>query len=161
MIHQLFDIETIKSKSYLHGNISDEKLLVLVERVQDVYLQDLLSTGLYEHLQNNYNTLNVKELELLNKYVLPCFLTQLEIKALYEFTIDYRNSGVGGVLDNNLSQLSKSDLDFHVENKRKELMIAEKLLIDYLSNNSGDFPMYNTGNGLTGKNNPNFKFYML
>jgi hypothetical protein len=161
MKQALISIDTIKAKSYMHDNINDEKLLVLLERVQDTYTQDLLGSEFYNYLQDNYSTLNATEKAFIEQYLTPCMLIMLEIKALYEFSIDIRNLGAGSVVDSTFSPLTGEDIRIHENNKRKELVVMEQLLRDYLMRNASSFPHWVNNTGLNIKTKSNFNISAL
>lgn len=149
----LIDISNYKANTYLHDNINDDKFNILISRMQDTYLQNLLGTDLYIDLQTKKisETLNDDEKKLINEYIAPCCYIKLEINALYELNIDFRNLTTGSVIDSQIKPLTAEDINLYQNEKYHQLAVPEKLLINYLQNNSDKFPKYLTkdNNGIS------------
>ena len=140
MITSLFDIDDIKRRSFLHGNINDDQLNVLIERTQDSYIQNLLGTGNYVALQlrKQSGTLTAVDNELINNYLLPCFVIKIEARAIVDYNIDYRNLTVGSVIDSQIQPLTIDQVKFYLNQKDLELTTVEKMAIDFILANYGN-----------------------
>lgn len=133
----LINIEAIKSRTFIHENISDAKLMIAIERVQDSYLQSLLGNTLYSELQDRKTagTLTVTDNNLIDNYLLPCFVIRLEQYVIAEHSIDIRNLSVGTIQDSQLRSLTVDEIRFHLDRKEHELKTVEKIAIDFIFDN--------------------------
>ena len=145
----LIDISTYQANTYLHDNINDDKMNILISRVQDTYLQDKLGTDFYNDLQTKSiaGTLTNDEQTLIDDYIAPCMFVMLEMKALYEMNIDFRNLAVGKINDTQITPLTQGEISMFENNKKKELEVLERVLIDYLCDNETLFPTYSSQDG--------------
>lgn len=140
----LIDIEEYYSKTLLHDNINENKLQVLIERMQDSYIQSILGSELYNDLQTKKldDTLNEYEQELINSYIAPCAFIELEINALYELNVEFRNLTTGTVIDGQIAPLQPEIINLIANEKKQAKALIETILIKYLKNNTDKFPLY-------------------
>lgn len=133
----LVDKERVKAKSFMHEHISEAKLMIAIERVQDSYIQQLLGDVLYKDLQDRKinNTLTAIDNVLINEHLLNCFVIKLEQYIIATYSIDLRNLTIGTVIDGNIRPLTKDDIIFHYQLKERELVTVEKLAIDFINQN--------------------------
>jgi len=133
----LFNISDIQARSFIHENVSDAKLMIAIERVQDSYLQSLLGDGLYNELQERKisGTLTTLDEDLISNYLLPCFVIRLEQYIIAEHAIDVRNLTVGTIQDGQIRPLTVDEIRFHLDRKEHELRTVEKIAIDFICNN--------------------------
>jgi len=130
----LFDIADIYSKSTINRNVVEERLMPILERVQDTYIYALIGKTNYETLQAKKiaGTLTATETRLLNKYLLPCYVAKVEIEALYVMNFELRNKGAGQILDTNYQALSTEQIKAYVKSIYESIKVLETRLYDYI-----------------------------
>lgn len=130
----LFNIADIYSRSTINRNVVEERLMPILERVQDTYVYALIGNDNYENLQTKKiaGTLTATETTLLNKYLLPCYVAKVEIEALYLMNFELRNKGAGQILDTNYQALSTEQIKAYVKSINETLKVLETRLYDYI-----------------------------
>lgn len=115
--------------------------------VQDSFIQDILGTNFYNHLQNAYSgqTLTNNEIELMNR-IKPALAYRVAEQSLTFINFQIKNKGV---MTQNGDYSTSADLD-QFKYVRSELTnraeFYTKRLSKYLCENSSLFPEYITDN---------------
>lgn len=149
MIYQLFTMQQIKDNSHIQGNVSEDLLGVTYNRVQDIYLSDLLGYDMYMDLQTKAmnGTLNPIETSLLNDYILPYISIATEYELVYPLALELRSQTFGGSQDDNIRRASLEEIQAYRDNLRKQALTYRRMIINYICNNSASFPLYRGGSG--------------
>ena len=140
----------IKRYSILDGNVDNDKFSQFIEIAQDIHVQTYLGTDLYEKIQqliiNNTigNVGNENYKLLLETYVKPMQIhwTVVEFMPYLAYTISN-----GGVYKHSAETSETASLDevrLLMEKSRNTAQFYTERLIEYLCNNSIDFPEYST-----------------
>jgi len=158
----LFDINTIKDKALVHENVDETQLKVIIERVQDTYIQDVLGTALYNDLQTKVAnaTTNTDEDTLLNDFILPYLAVCVDSKAVYSLLYELRSQGFGVTTDQTFRSAQLNELQAMQDNLREDMKIYRELLVKYLCENASKFPDYTNDDLLNrgGSQQPNISF---
>ena len=131
----LFNISDVYNKSMINRNVVEERLMPILERIQDTYVYALIGRENYEQLQTKKinNTLTANELTLINEYLLACFVAKVEIEALYLMNFELRNKGAGQILDQNYQALSTEQIKAYVKSINETLKVLENRLYNYIT----------------------------
>lgn len=130
-----------------NGNVDTDKLLPYVEMAQDIEVQRLLGTDLYEKLKAdiNGNTLTGNYLTLVDTYIKPILIHYGFMRALPYLGITIANGGIYRNSAENATALTKDEVEYLVEAERDAAQYYSTRMIDYLNfNASANFPEYFT-----------------
>lgn len=137
----MIDINELKAKSLIHGNVDANRLRIIVDRSKDVYLKPILGVDFYKHL-NTTATFTSDEQTLIDEYILPFVTASTEIMSARHFTWETTNKGVIRNNDQYGSSTSWGDNDKYVNDLKKQAQVYKDLLVDYLQENESLFTLY-------------------
>lgn len=137
--------EDIVSKSPLGGNVDTDKFIFFIKQAQDIHLQNLLGTKLYDALQTKIagSTLSGNYQTLVETYIQPVLIQYALVDFLPFAGITIGNGGVYVHNSENADTASKNRIDFVVQKTRDTAEYYSRRLIDYLNFNTDLFPEYN------------------
>lgn len=145
-----------KKLAGVDGNVDFKKLESTIIMVQDVYIQSLLGTPLYEDIKTKAiadPTLaaNPNEKGLINNYIAKTLVWYVKAEASLSFKFAYQNKGIQVKNSQNSEAADTSDIKLL---KDEWTLIAKsygKLLYDYLVQNTATFPKFTetTTTGMT------------
>ena len=130
-----------------NGNVDTDKLLPSIQMAQDIDIQRLLGTDLYEKLKADIagSALTGDYLELVDTYIKPCLIHYSMMYALPYLSITIGNGGIYRNNAENAQSLSRDEIDYLVEKERDSAQYYSARLIDYLNfNASSKFSEYYT-----------------
>lgn len=138
----------LKDKSLINDNTDWELLQPSLIMIQDLKLQQVLGTPLFEDLQNKIiaGTLNTDETKLITKYIQKFLHWYVLMEATTILKYRYTNKGVMVKSSENSQPISESEMKVVKDEWRSIAEEYGQLLIKYLVKNSGLFPLYNTYN---------------
>jgi hypothetical protein len=142
-------LNELKRDTVLTGNIDGTKLLPSLSTAQELEIEPILGSALYDKISDGIINNNLVDpyLTLKQKYILPVLVHYAVSYYIPYSAYVVANGGTvkyeGG---ENHSSMTPSEVSFLVN---KERSIAENFktrLISHLTNNSSDYPEYSTGN---------------
>jgi len=145
----------IKTHTVIDDQVDAKTLMVVVADAQQLYIEPLLGTRLYDKLKTEVvaNTLAGNYLTLMNTYVVPTLLKWI----VHDWTPlnHFRLRNVGTTTKNGEfgSSASRSDLTFRMGLAENKANLIGMKMIDYLECNTALFPEYCT-NDLGGELQP-------
>tara|TARA_B110001452_G_scaffold247183_1_gene233076 strand:- start:28 stop:537 length:510 start_codon:yes stop_codon:yes gene_type:complete len=121
-----------------NGNVDTDKLLPSILMAQDIDIQRLIGTDLYEKLKTDITEGNLTGdyLELVDTYIKPCLIHYSMMYALPYLSITIANGGVYRNNAENAQSLTKDEIDYLVEKERDSAQYYSTRLIDFLNFNS-------------------------
>ena len=138
--------QRMKQWTALDNNVRVEEITPFIINAQDIYMQDTLGTKFYTRLKNGViqNDLNADEQHLMTDYIGPTLMQY----ALYLMlpTIKYKIVEKG-IVSGTSEETAATNLDELKYLRQTTLDLAEfynKRLIEYLCDNPGMFPDYET-----------------
>lgn len=143
------DLENLKRRSFVEGDVNDEKLKVMLQRVQDRYIEPILGTPLYKKVLNDIDTDSlVGNYEVLVKdYVLNVVYSAVDIKAATHQNFKIRNKNVG-IADDEYTRANTVEENNNLQDELdKDFWFYKNRLIGYLKENYKLFPEYCEVNG--------------
>jgi len=152
----LITIAAIKEISLVNSNVDAKKFAIIVERVQDVAIRDVLGDDLYQHILAA-TTYTAAEQILVDEYILKYLTVSVEIESALHYNYDIRNKSVGRASDEYVSAGDFTDIDKLQNNLNKTANHYRNLMIDYLNNNSTDFPLWENSCYFDGKKRSSFE----
>ena len=149
-----------------NGNVDTDKLLPYVEMAQDIEVQRLLGTDLYEKLKSDISsgTLTGNYLTLVDTYIKPILIHYGFMRALPYLGITIANGGIYRNSAENATALTKDEVEYLVEAERDAAQYYSTRLIDHLNfNASANFPEYfsNSNDDISPDHEDNFNGWVL
>lgn len=137
--------DDIVSKTPLGGNVDTDKFIFFVKQAQDIHIQNILGTKLYEALQTKISSASLtgNYQTLVDDYVQPVLIQYALSDYLPFASVSIANGGVYVPVAENAESASKNRIDFLVQKTRDKAEWYARRLIDYLSFNNRLFPEYN------------------
>lgn len=142
----LLSTQNVKDNTVLDDNIGDNDLKNILYDAQDVELQQLLGTDLYDTILYNAKNyaLTAKQTVLVDKYITRFLYAAVEYLSVDALLIKYDNIGVYEQSPDNSLQVDKDRLLRQIALKEGKMEYRAGLLKEYLKDNLNDFPEYNT-----------------
>jgi len=141
--------EDIKKNSILGGSVDTDKFIPYIKIAQQIHITNYLGTDLYVRLQEGIvaNDLTTAETTLLNDYIQDALIHFAMAEYLPFAAYQVSNGGVFKHTPENSSGVDKSEVDYLVQKERDFAQYYVKRLVDFLCENSSDYPEYSTNTG--------------
>jgi len=137
----------IKDNTAALGYINDDELRTFIKPAQDIYIQRVLGTTLYEALQNNIlnGSLTQDQINLLRQYIQPA----LQYWVIYEYILwsNYKltNKAISKQNSDNSNPSDLREVNYLKDNVRNWAEWYNQRITDYLKDNPNEFPEYLAG----------------
>jgi hypothetical protein len=141
MANPLITVTQIKNKSLINGNADAQKLGIMIERSQDLYLREILGKEFYDHLIAAV-TYTSAEQTLIDDYIFKFLMVRTEIEACVHFNWDIRNKNVGVSNDQYAQAGDWESIDKLKNDLNKQAYLYRNMLVVYLNDNATSFPLY-------------------
>lgn len=140
----LISTAKLKEKSYISANVDDTLISTMITRVQDTVLESILGSKLFNHLLQaiDNNSLNANEIELVDKYITPCLVASVEVRAVEMTTLELRQVGLSKVNAEGVNSASESEMNRSINTLKKDYNFYRERLIRFLKLNKDTFPEY-------------------
>jgi len=136
--------DDVKKFTSLNGNVDSDRFIQFIKVAQDIDLQNVLGTDLFNKINDDivaatisgvYDTLNTT-------YIKPYLIHAAMVQFLPFGAYTIANKGVFKHSSETSEGVTKGEVDFLVEKERDIADHYRTRLVDYLCNNSTDFPEY-------------------
>lgn len=144
----LISEQTLKTRTVLNNNVDVAFIAPAIRTAQDMGLQPLIGTKLFNKLKDLVATNDIVEEEysdykkLLDEYVTPF----LEWKAIADIQLSLvfklRNQGVVSQVGENVYNPSLRDIQYLIQNYENKANFYGSRLSDYLKANNSKYPEY-------------------
>jgi hypothetical protein len=129
------------------GNVDFKKLESTIIMVQDIYIQPILGTPLYEDLKtkiiaNPSLSSYTNEKNLINNYIAKCLAWYIKAESSYSFKFAYQNKGIQVKNSANSNAADTNDVQLLKDEWTLKAKAYAQLLMDYLDVNRTTFPKY-------------------
>lgn len=133
----------------LGGNVDTDKFIQFIKIAQDIHIQGYLGTRLFDRIKDDIenDTLANPYLSLLEKYIKPMLIHWAMVEYLPFAAYNIANKGVYKHTAENSESVEKTEVDYLVEKERDIAQHYTQRFLDHMSNNSADYPEYNTTSG--------------
>lgn len=144
----LVSIATLKEKSIINTNVDDSLLSNAILESQDIELQQVLGTKLYNKLiylvaHGLINTMGYEEYKtLLDNYCIKVVLSAATLRALPYIHFKVMNKGVQNQNSDNSLPTSLQELEFLMDKIRNDFEFYAQRLADYLLQHRMEYPEY-------------------
>ena len=135
----------LKELTIVNGNVDPDKFRQYIDIAQEIHIQNLLGTKLYQRLQSDIigGTLSGNYLNLLNIYVKPMTIHWAMVEWLPFAAYQINNGGVFKHQSENSVAAEKEEIDFLLQRQRDIADHYTRRFIDYICFNNNLFPEYN------------------
>ena len=145
MAQELFISEQrLESLTAIHDNVEPDDLMPYVVQAQDVYIQDIVGTTLYNHLKNQIigGTLTGAETTLIDDYLANTAANYALYMALPTLNYKFKNKAVLSPSAEEAVNVGLDELKYLRDSVLDTAQYYAQRAIDYLCNNESDFPTY-------------------
>lgn len=142
----LISVSKLKEKSYISSNVDDTLISTMITRVQDTVFESILGSKLFNHLLQaiDNSTLNPNEIELVDKYITPCLIASVEVRAVEMTTLELRQVGLSKVNAEGVNSVSDNEMNRTTNSLKKDYNFYRERLIRFLKLNREVYPEYNS-----------------
>lgn len=139
-------VNTLKENSTLDKNIEDKVLQRSIIDAQDIDIQNILGTDLYESINTKIKTssLTGNYKTLMDNYIQPCLLKFTIFRALLHVWIKLRNSSAVNIENDEMKSVEEAKFNRLRREASDDAEYYSNRLKDYLYYNSTLYPEYNT-----------------
>ena len=147
MATQLFINRTdLVRNSIMDGNISTEKFIQFVKLSQEIDVQQIMGTDLYNGLSaampNIDDAANARWKTILNDYIVPMLIWYAQSNYYPFAAYQVKQGGVFKHTSENSISVDKNEVDFLVEKARTNAEWYSRRFIDFMSFNQATYPEY-------------------
>lgn len=134
--------KTLKEDSLINNNVDAAFINSAIMTAQDIFLQPLLGSCLYEQLQNAIiaENLTADEQKLIDEYITPYLeyrvMADIQIPLNYKF----RNAGIISNTDTNIQTASLDDLKYLTDYYENRSGYYANRMTKFICKNSSKFP---------------------
>ena len=132
--------------SIMDGNISTDKFIQFIKLSQEIDVQQILGTNMYDGLTtaipNIDQPANARWKVILDDFVVPMLIWYAQANYYPFAAYQVRQGGVYKHTSESAESVSKSEIDFLVEKARTNAEWYSRRFIDYMSFNQTLFPEY-------------------
>ena len=132
--------------SILDGNVDTDKFIQFIKIAQQIDIQNLLGTDLYNKISADIiaGTLSGNYLTLVNTYVQPTLIWFAQMNYIPFAAYQIKNGGVFKHSSETAQNVDKNEVDYLVGKAREYANYYSTRLVDYLCFNDNLFPEYNS-----------------
>ena len=147
MATQLFINRTdLIRNSIMDGNISTDKFIQFVKIAQEIDVQQIMGTDLYNGLSaampNIEDSSNVRWKTILDDYIVPMLIWYAQSNYYPFAAYQVKQGGVFKHTSENSISVDKNEVDFLVEKARTNAEWYSRRFIDFMSFNQATYPEY-------------------
>ena len=156
--------------SILDGNVDTDKFIQFIKVAQQIDIQNLLGTDLYNRISADITSgasggtgLTGNYLTLVNTYVQPTLIWFAQMNYIPFAAYSIKNGGVFKGSSETAETVNKNEVDYLVDKAREYSNYYSTRLVDYLQFNTDLFPEYNsnTDNDISPDTDTIFKGWVL
>jgi hypothetical protein len=139
---------TIKKYGVIENNVDDKLIAQTIIMVQDLQLQQILGSDLYNQIadQINASTLSVLNQTLLDEYIRDFIINATISDGAIIFNYRFSNKGVVTQSSDNQQPVSQRELELIEQKWGRMADFYAKRLSGYLEENGTDYPLWLNGN---------------
>lgn len=140
----LISTQALKERSFIHANVEDSILRVVIIRVQDTVVEPSVGTPLFKRLLAGIEAddLNEDEVTLMDNYIVPVMIAGCDERSIDAVTYQQRNKTAGLARDENITPVNESENNRISDRLRSELNFYVRRLVGYLKDNCDLYPEY-------------------
>lgn len=127
--------DDIVKRTAISGNVDRDQIVQYIKTSQDIHIQALLGTALYDRLKNDVlaNTLTGNYLTLMDDYVQDVLVHYTMVELMPFLTYKISNGGVFKKQSENSEGIDKSELEYLIQKERDTAEHYGRRLVNYLT----------------------------
>ena len=152
----------LKTNSTINENVDDKLLKSAIKEAQEIYIRDIIGSGLYDELQTQAfaGTLTANNTTLLDSYIAPCLKYYTITESMLPMTFKLMNKSVATRQAENATAITIDELTLIEQRFRDKAEYYANRLRDYLRENTNTYPLFlNPGSGFDTIRPKNTSFY--
>jgi hypothetical protein len=152
----------LKDNSAINENVDDKLLKSAIKEAQEIYIRDIIGSGLYDELQTQAfaGTLTANNTTLLDSYIAPCLKYYTITESMLPMTFKLMNKSVATRQAENATAITIDELTLIEQRFRDKAEYYANRLRDYLRENTNTYPLFlNPGSGFDTIRPKNTAFY--
>ena len=157
--------EDIVKFTALNGNVDPDKFTAFVKIAQDIHIQNVLGSNLFQKINNDIvaSSISGVYLSLLTTYIKPMLIHWAMVEYLPFAAYTIANKGVYKHGSENADTISVDELNVLIDKERSIAQHYQKRFLDYICLNSNSFPEYsnNTGEDMYPDRNQHFTSWVI
>ena len=141
---QFISIEVIKDQSVINENVDSKLLQPTLIMVQDIYLKQVIGKDLYAELITQVNAESVTALNttLLTDYIQPYLINKVVSELVIDVNYKIKNKALMVGSSDNAQPLDNTGMSI-IQTKYRNIAENYRVnLVDYLIDNSTDYPLF-------------------
>lgn len=151
--------------SILDGNVDTDKFIQFIKLGQEIDIQNLLGTDLYNRISTDIenSTLSGDYLALVSDYIQPTLIWFAQVNYIPFAAYQIKNGGVFKHSSETAENVNKTEVDYLVGKAREYANYYSTRLVDYLCFNQSKFPEYtsNSDNDISPDTDTVFNSWVL
>lgn len=163
----LVTASTIKTYGVLENNVDVKLINSTTLMIQDIQLQQILGTDLYNEIcdqinastVNTYDAVSAANITLLNDYITNFLMNAVIAEGCLTFLYRFSNKGIITANSDNQFPITEAQLDRIIAKWQNQADFYAKRLSDYLDQESATYPLYYNGNSDSSDINPKIPKY--
>ena len=131
----------------MEKDVQDESLKVAIDKSQTVHVQKILGSSLYQDIVNKISggTLtSAVDLLLVNEHIVPLCIEYASYEWHKHSAFKSANEGIMIPRNENYDSVDLNEIKWIVEGIKETAEILRQKTIDFLCDNSSDYPAYNS-----------------
>jgi hypothetical protein len=134
----------LKNESPINENVDDKLLKSAIKESQEIYIRDIIGSGLYNELQTQAfaGTLTANNTTLLDTYVAPCLKYYTLTESMLPMTFKMLNKTVATRNSDNANAIGIEDMTLIERRYRDKAEYYANRLQDYLLANPTIYPLF-------------------
>jgi len=149
----------------INGNVDRDQMIQFIKIAQDIHIQNILGTRLFEKLKTDITSGNIPTnyQTLLDDYIQDMVIHYAAIEILPYIHFKVANGGIYTKGAENGTSVTKEDLDYLVQKERDIAEHYARRFVDHMSFNNATYPEYNQNNNddMYPSKNQNFAGWVL
>lgn len=143
---QLIDVSTIKNQGFINPNVDDALIRGTIRIAQDMYLQELMGTNLYNDIltKKSLNTLSTIEQSLIDIQITPVIVWYTIHEGAFFNSFKFQNKGIEKMSGNVDSSAAANlqEIEAYQDKAKDRAEFYGQRLVGYLRSNTALFPAY-------------------
>ena len=153
-----FSVDYLRDNTVINGNLDSEILEPYILMSQNVHIEALLGSKLYNDIVNEIPTLSVKNATLMNDYIHPALLQWSLYEALPFINYKLTNKAISTKSSDNSDAVALDELHYLRTSVRDVAEYLSERVTQYLKANTDIYPLYLTNGCYDIKPNKNNYF---
>ena len=157
--------EDIVKFTALNGNVDPDKFTAFVKIAQDIHIQNVLGSNLFQKINNDIiaSTIANPYLSLLTTFIKPMLIHWAMVEYLPFAAYTIANKGIYKHGSENADTIAVDELNILIEKERNIAQHYQQRFLDYMRINTISFPEYtnNTSEDMYPDRNQNFTSWVF